>query len=53
MVWGEPWCVDGWEFSEGFARKWGSLLLRGCGELVASTNRWRGLRGERALVVEV
>ena len=52
LVWSEPWCAEGWEVTEGFARKWGRLL-RGCGELIESTNRWRGLRGEEPLVVEV
>lgn len=52
MVWGEPWREDGWEVSEGFVKKWG-FMLRGCGELVEATNRWRARRGEAALVVEV
>ena len=45
LVWSEPWCEEGWEVSERFTRKWGRLL-RGCGELIESTNRWRGLRNE-------
>jgi len=52
MVWGEPWREDSWELTEGFIRKWG-FLLRGCVELIESTNRWRDSRGEERLVVEV
>jgi len=49
---GEPWSEDGWEISEGFARKW-SFLLKGCEDLIKSTNRWRKARGEQRLIVEV
>jgi hypothetical protein len=52
ILWGEPWSEDGWEISEGFARKW-SFLLKGCTDLIESTNRWREARGEERLVVEV
>lgn len=52
LVWGEPWTVNGWEVSGGFVRKWG-FLLKGCSDLVASTNRWRESRGEDPLVVEI
>ena len=53
LVWGEPWRGDGWEVTEGFARKWG-VLLRGCGGLMEATNRYRAARGEgRLVVVEV
>ncbi|PMD32353.1 hypothetical protein L207DRAFT_518732 [Hyaloscypha variabilis F] len=52
ILWGEPWREDGWEISEGFARKW-SFLLKGCAGLVEATNRWREARGEERLVVEV
>jgi hypothetical protein len=52
VLWGEPWCTTGWEISEGFARKW-SFLLDGCNDLIESTNRWRGSRGEERLVFEV
>lgn len=52
LVWGEPWTVNGWEVSEGFVRKWG-FLLKGCSDLVASTNRWRESRGEDPLVVDI
>ena len=52
ILWGEPWREDGWEISEGFARKWSSLL-KGCAGLIEATNRWREARGEERLVVEV
>lgn len=45
IIWGEPWDVNSWEFTEGFAKKWG-WLLDGCEELVTATNRWRAIRGE-------
>jgi hypothetical protein len=52
LVWGDPWQTDGWEVSEGFVEKWG-FLLKGCTELIDSTNKWREMRGEDRLVVEV
>jgi hypothetical protein len=52
LVWGDPWHTDGWEISEGFVEKWG-FLLKGCTELIDSTNKWREMRGEDRLVVEV
>lgn len=52
VVWGEPWDVNSWEIMEGFARKWGWLLV-GCGELIAATNRWRAIRGERPLCIDI
>lgn len=52
LIWGEPWRIDGWEVTEGFLRKWG-WLLKGCDEMIEASNRWRGLRGEEPLVVEV
>ncbi|CAK7200945.1 hypothetical protein SEUCBS139899_003645 [Sporothrix eucalyptigena] len=51
IVWSDPWRPEGWEVTAGFARKWG-FLLRGCGELLAATDRWRAERGEEPLVVE-
>jgi hypothetical protein len=52
MIWGEPWTVRGWEVSEGFVKKWG-FLLKGCPEIIESTNHWREMRGEERLIVEV
>ena len=52
LVWSDPWHVSGWELTEGFARKWG-FLLKGCEELFLATNKWRAMRNEDALIVEV
>jgi hypothetical protein len=52
IVWNDPWDVEGWEVSEGFVKKWG-YLLQGCGDIIEASNRWRAIRGEDALVVEV
>ncbi|KAL6237943.1 hypothetical protein BDW75DRAFT_228295 [Aspergillus navahoensis] len=48
LVWGASWEPRNWEVTEGFARKWG-WLLRGCPDLLVSTNIWRARRGERPL----
>lgn len=45
IVWGDAADVYCWEVSVGFLKKWG-WLLRGCPELIESTNRWRQQRGE-------
>jgi len=52
IAWSPPWDVSGWEISEGFWRKWG-WLMRGCGDVLEATNKWRELRGEEPLVVEI
>ncbi|TVY44369.1 hypothetical protein LSUB1_G000697 [Lachnellula subtilissima] len=52
LVWSDPWLSDGWEVTEGFAKKW-SFLLKGCSELIESTNRYRASRYEERLIVEV
>lgn len=52
IAWSDPWCPAGWEVTEGFVAKW-AFLLRGCGELMEATNRWRARRGEDPLVVEL
>ena len=51
IVWSDPWLQSSWEVEEGFARKYRSLL-KGCDELVRSTNFWRRQRGEKRLVIE-
>lgn len=51
IVWSDPWLQSSWEVEEGFARKYRGLL-RGCDELVRSTNFWRRQRGERPLRLE-
>jgi hypothetical protein len=52
IVWKEPWDSSGWEVSEAFLKKWG-WVVRGCRELMVSTNFWRERRGEKRLVWEV
>ncbi|CAG9944896.1 unnamed protein product [Clonostachys rosea f. rosea IK726] len=52
LVWEDPWRASGWEVSEGFVKKWG-FLLKGCSVEMETTNRWRELRGEERLVIEV
>lgn len=52
MVWGDPWRQDEWESSQGFVTKWG-WLLKGCDDVVRSSNKWRASRGEEPLVIEV
>jgi hypothetical protein len=50
IVWGEPWDENGWEISEGFAKKWG-FLLKGCVAAIRATNVWREQRGEESLSI--
>jgi hypothetical protein len=45
IIWGEPYQAEAWEATPGFLRKWAWAVV-GCEELIASTNRWRGMRGE-------
>ena len=52
IAWSPPWDIGGWEASEGFLQKWG-WLLRGCGDVLEATNRWRRIRGEEDLVIEL
>lgn len=52
LVWGASWDMNGWEVSENFVRKWG-FLLKGCPDVIESTNCWREVRGEERLVVEI
>lgn len=52
VSWKDPWSADGWEISDGFAKKWG-FLLAGCSEEIALTNKWRRMRDEEDLVVEL
>lgn len=48
LVWGEPSNQFSWEVSEQFVEKW-SWALKGCHELLASTNYWRLKRGDGRL----
>lgn len=52
VIWGEPWDDDGWEVTEGFLKKWG-YLLKGCTRLIETSNKYRAIRGEGTLVVEI
>jgi hypothetical protein len=52
IAWNNPWDVSGWEITEGFVKKWG-FLLKGCPELLEHTNRWRAVRDEEPLVVNI
>lgn len=51
LVWGESHLIESWEVSEEFAVR-NKALLRDCVELIASTNRWRAIRGEEPLALE-
>lgn len=48
IVWGDSSVPDCWEASVLFFLKWG-WLLKGCPEVLESTNRWRQSRGEKSL----
>lgn len=52
IVWSDPWDPLGWEATTEFIGKWG-WILRGCPELLFSTNHWRGQRGEDAIAFDV
>jgi hypothetical protein len=49
IVWGEPWNCTSWEVTSEFAQKWG-WVVRGCTDLIASTNYWRAQRGENPIL---
>ncbi|PYI03082.1 hypothetical protein BO78DRAFT_400093 [Aspergillus sclerotiicarbonarius CBS 121057] len=49
LVWGEPSDPASWEVTERFLRKW-PWVVRGCPELLQSTNRWRQSRGEKMII---
>ncbi|KAL4789010.1 hypothetical protein BDV19DRAFT_383450 [Aspergillus venezuelensis] len=44
----EELCLDSWEATEAFLKKW-PWVVRGCPELMYSTNAWRARRGERLI----
>lgn len=48
VVWGEPWDPRSWEISIPFLKHWG-WIVRGCPEIIASTNYWRSQRGEKPI----
>ncbi|KAI1212504.1 uncharacterized protein F4807DRAFT_416374 [Annulohypoxylon truncatum] len=52
LAWDTPWDTNGWELTEGFISKW-PFLVKGCWKMLESTNRWRTMRDEEPLVVEL
>ncbi|KAK4462360.1 hypothetical protein QBC42DRAFT_267957 [Cladorrhinum samala] len=48
IIWGESWDARNWEFGPNFFTKW-EFLLRGCPEILKTTNYWREKRGEAVL----
>jgi hypothetical protein len=48
IVWGEPWDIRNWELTEAFLKKW-QWIVRGCPEIMNSTNSWRARRGEKLI----
>lgn len=48
LVWGDPWDIGNWEVTEAFLKKW-QWVVRGCPELMNSTNAWRVKRGEKLI----
>lgn len=48
LVWGEPTDPSSWEVTEAFLRKW-PWIVRGCPELLTSTNHWRRKRGDAVI----
>lgn len=51
LVWRAPWDPSGWEVTETFVKSW-AWSLKGCWDLVKSTNEWRRRRGERPLLID-
>ena len=51
IVWGDPWDPKGWEVTETFLNHW-AWTIRGCSQLLESTNYWRKRRGEKPLKFE-
>ena len=43
-IWGEPWCIDSWEVTDTFVRKY-YWMFKGTVGFARSTNRWRRQRG--------
>ncbi|KAJ5169247.1 uncharacterized protein N7482_004841 [Penicillium canariense] len=48
LVWGDPWDIRNWELTEPFLKKW-QWIVRGCPEIMNSTNAWRARRGEKLI----
>ncbi|KAI1096318.1 hypothetical protein F5B19DRAFT_435825 [Rostrohypoxylon terebratum] len=52
IAWDTPWDTGGWELTEGFIRKWPFLVKR-CWKMLESTNRWRAMRDEEPLAIDL
>jgi hypothetical protein len=53
ICWSTPWHFSGWEMSEGFLKRWG-WSVKGCeSDILGATNKWRTMRGEDPLVIEI
>lgn len=50
LVWGDPWIPQNWEVSQLFVQKW-SWVIKGCPEILESSNRWRARRGLKRLAI--
>ncbi|PKX90578.1 DUF3425 domain-containing protein [Aspergillus novofumigatus IBT 16806] len=48
LVWGDPTDPKNWEVTERFLQKW-PWVVRGCPDLLNSTNNWRRKRGEKLI----
>lgn len=47
-LWGAPWCIDSWEVTKTFLRKY-HWMFKGSEGFAQSTNHWRRQRGVKAL----
>lgn len=52
LVWRDPWDASGWEVSEAFMASWG-WTIKGCSDIMQSTNYWRAQRGEKPLQFQI
>lgn len=48
VIWGDPWLPHSWEVSEFFIQKW-SWVIKGCPDIIQSSNFWRAQRGLKRL----
>ncbi|TVY45665.1 hypothetical protein LOCC1_G006014 [Lachnellula occidentalis] len=51
VVWGDPWDPNSWEVTEWFLNNW-AWTIKGCLQLLESTNYWRKKRSEKPLDFE-
>lgn len=50
VIWGDPWLPSSWEVSEFFVKKW-FWVMKGCPEIIQSSNVWRARRGLKRLAL--